>query len=117
MRSWDQYLLVDPPPASKSHFVTGLEFANATPKPTLEAWKMPIYLPQTAGPHGVPLEVWGCARPVLYAHGDHRVSIQFRAGAGGPFKTVKTVTIKPDDCYFDVPVSFPSSGTVQLSWS
>jgi hypothetical protein len=117
MRSWDQYLLVDPSAESKSNFVTGLEFASGSPKPTYDAWRMPLYLPQTSGPRGVPLEVWGCARPVLYAPGARKLTIQFRSGPGGPFKTVKTVTVSPDNCYFDVPIKFASSGAVQTSWS
>jgi hypothetical protein len=117
MRSWDQYLLVDPPAESRSNFVTGLEFASGSPKPTLDAWRMPIYLPQINGPHGVPLEVWGCARPVLHAPGARKVAIQFRSGPSGAFKTLKTVKITPDDCYFDAPIKFPSSGTVQTLWS
>ena len=115
VRTWNQYLLVDPPP-TQSKFVTGLEFFNGTRKPIYDPWTVPIYVPQTKGSQGTPLEVWGCGRPVLFAHSGDHVAIQFRA-AGGAFKTLKTVKIRPDDCYFDVPVSFPSSGTVQLQWS
>jgi hypothetical protein len=79
---------------------------------------MPIYLPQTSTARGDALEVWGCARPALFAHGAaaQHAAVQFRA-AGGPFKTLKTVKITPEDCYFDVAVKFPSSGTVQISWT
>jgi len=119
VRTFDQYLLVDPPAGSHSKFDTGLEFANGTPKPIYEAWRMPLYLPLTAGRHGVPLEVWGCVRPVAYASGpgSEEALIQFRPVSGGGFKTVKTVKVSRRDCYFDAPIDFPSSGTVQVSWS
>ena len=119
VRSWDQFLLLDPPPESKSQFVTGLEFSNGTPKPTFDAWRMPIYLPQTSGSSSSPLEVWGCARPVAYAGqaAADRAAIQFRPGSGGSFRTVKTAKISQQDCYFDALVRFPSSGTVRIAWS
>jgi hypothetical protein len=118
LRSWDQYLLVDPPP-SASRFVTGLEFSDRLPKPTLAAWRMPIFVPRTAVPGGMPLEVWGCARPVRYARGaqSRRVALQFRPVSGGSFTTRKEVRISPQDCYFDVPLTVASSGTVRLEWS
>jgi hypothetical protein len=47
----------------------------------------------------------------------HHAAIQFRPASGGAFKTVKTVKVSPQDCYFDSLVRFPSSGTVQIAWS
>jgi hypothetical protein len=119
IRMWDQYLLLDPPPASKSNFVTGLAFYTGAPKPTYDAWRLPVYLPQTSGAAHAPLEVWGCVRPVRYAADPaaHHAAIQFRPASGGAFKTVKTVKVSPQDCYFDSLVRFPSSGTVQIAWS
>jgi hypothetical protein len=118
VQTWNQYLLVDPP-ASASQFATGLEFANGTPKPTLAAWTMPIFLPRTSGSRGTPLEVWGCARRVRDATGagPQRVAIQFRAASGGQFRTMARAPITHADCYFDRLLTFPSSGTVRLSWS
>jgi hypothetical protein len=117
LRSWDQYLLVDPPAGGPSRFVTGLEFANRVPKPTYIAFRMPIYLPSTTQRGGSGLEVWGCLRPAYYEPGSRRASIQLQPGSGGPFKTVRSVTLKGGSCYFDVTVRFPSGGRVRVAWS
>jgi hypothetical protein len=121
IRSWDQYLLVDPPTGGPSHFVTGLEFANGVQKPSYAAYRMPIYLPATRASSGHELEVWGCVRPARYARLDtgapQRVQIQLRPRAGSAFKTVRTVTITDPNGYFETNVRFASSGTVRLAWS
>lgn len=118
IRSFDQYLLADPPPSGPSQFDTGLEFANGTPKPSLAAYRMPLFLPRTTAARGQPLEVWGCVRPVAYASGlgADQAQIQFRAGSGGRFSTVRTVRVSPAECYFDVRVAFPGSGVVRVAW-
>ena len=113
LRSWDHYLLVDPP--LPSHFDTGLRFGSDTPKPTLAAFRMPIYLPVTDH-RGGDLEVWGCARPANYAPRPQHVDIQLQAGGHGGFSTVRSVPLGPS-CYVDVSVHFRSGGNVRLAWS
>jgi hypothetical protein len=121
IRSWDQYLLVDPPPGGPSQFVTGLEFFDGVQKPSFAAYRMPIYLPVTHAGRGHPLVVWGCVRPAHYAKLDtgmpQQVRIELMPRAGGPFKIIHQVTITSSDGYFEVGVPFPSSGTVRLAWS
>lgn len=121
IRSWDQYLLVDPPAGGRSNFVTGLEFANGVQKPSYAAYRMPIYLPATHARAGMRLEVWGCVRPAHYVARDtgapQRAQIQLQARAGAPFKTVETVQITDANGYFDTTVRFGSSGIVRLAWS
>jgi hypothetical protein len=116
LRSWDHYLLADPPPGGPSKFVTGLEFANGVPKPTYAAYRLPIYLPVTShGSRG--LEVWGCVRPAYYEPSPQHAEIQLQRGAGGPFKTVSSVSLTSSSCYFDVTVRFPSAGNVRIAWT
>ncbi len=68
IRSYDQYLLTDPPTASAvGGFATGLEFKDGSKKEMFYAFRMPVFLPVTSAGHGTPLEVWGCARPAPYA--------------------------------------------------
>ena len=117
IHSFDQYLLTDPPAGGPSRFDSGLEFADGRPKPTLAAFRLPLYLPRTRATRGEPLEVWGCVRPARYAPGAERGLIQFSPGRGRPFRTLSTVTVTPRDCYFDVRITFPSSGLVELTWS
>lgn len=121
IRSYDQYLLSDPDPASGSHFVTGIEFADGQPKPDVyDAYRMPLWLPVTRAAKRTALEVWGCVRPAPAAgrteHRPQRVAIEF-APAGGPFTVARRVTLTPaGGCYFDVRVRFPGSGSVRLGW-
>jgi hypothetical protein len=118
IRSYDQYLLVDPP---AGNFATALEYSNGTPKPGFYAYRMPIYLPVTQTDRGHPLLVWGCVRPAHFArretHQAQRVQIQFHPSSGGSFRTVKTVRITDRYGYFEVLDVFPSSGAVRLAWS
>lgn len=115
-----QYLLQDVP-LKASGFASGLLFLSGQPKATYFAYRMPIFMPRISSRRGQALDVWGCARPARYAAADtHRpqlVDIQFQARSSPRFATVKTVTLASNRCYFDVRVSFPSSGTVRLAWS
>jgi hypothetical protein len=112
--SYDQYLLVDPVSGS---FASGLETVNGVHKPSFDAYRMPLFLPTTSTRRGRSLEVWGCVRPAHFARGPQQVAIRFRAGSAGAFTTVKTVRITNPRGYFDVRVTFPSSGQVDLAWS
>jgi hypothetical protein len=117
IRSYDQFLLEDPPPASLSQFDTGLEFAGGVPKPTLAAFRLPIFLPVTRASAGAPLLVWGCVRPARYTPLPQRVRIELRPHGSSGFKVIDTVSITNRDGYFDVRVRFPSSGAVRLDWA
>jgi hypothetical protein len=121
IRSYDQYLLMDPPASSGSKFVTGLEFANGGRKPSYAAYRMPIFLPVTRAQRGQALDVWGCVRPAHHVEAAtgqlQQALIELQPTAGAPFRTVASVSIKNVHGYFDVRVRFPSSGTVRLAWS
>ncbi len=118
MRSWDHYLLVDPPVGGPSHFFTGLEFSDPTltPKATYAAFQMPVYLPVTHGSAARSLEVWGCVRPVNDVASPPPAEIQLQPGGHGAFRTIRTVAVTAGNCYFDVRVRFPSGGEVRLAW-
>ncbi len=125
IQSTMQYLLGDPLPATRSNdyggFASGLIAFNGTPKPTYDAYRLPLYLPVTATTSGNSLEVWGCARPAHVAASDtgdpQLVEIQFQANSRGPYKTVQNLAITDPHGYFDTRVMFDSSGRVRLSWS
>lgn len=118
--SWDQYLLADPPPGASS-FDTGLLFYGGKPKALYDAFRMPLHLPVTTASSGHALVVWGCVRPARYAmlrsHRPQVAEVQLQPAAGGAFKTVKRVTLVDPYGYFDVPVTFPSSGLVRVEWT
>jgi hypothetical protein len=118
--SWDQYLLADPAPGQSS-FDTGVEFYGGKHKALYDAFRMPIYLPVTTVQSGRAVVVWGCVRPAHYLIGHSRAPqvalIQLAPNTGGPFKTVKRLTLTDPYAYFDTPVTFRSSGVVRISWS
>ena len=68
-------------------------------------------------PKGKQVEVWGSARPAHFAKGTQKVQIRFRSGSKGDFKTLKTVTLHNKRGYFDIKMSFPSSGQVKTEWN
>jgi hypothetical protein len=120
VRSFDQYLLVDPPGNGESNFVTGLEFADGGPKATYFAYRMPLWLPQTTFQRGQAIEVWGCVRPARYARmetgHEQMARIQFQRASTGPFVTVAMVRVGPS-CYLDSEHAFPGSGAIRAAWS
>ncbi len=120
LRSYDQFLLSDPPTANAAGgFATGLQFADHTPKAMYPAFRLPIFLPVTSASAGTALEVWGCARPAAYLQGAarHPVEIQFRAQGASQFTTVQSVPITDPHGYFDTRVTFTHSGGVRLAWT
>jgi hypothetical protein len=120
-----QYLLEDPNPSvgvpEFGGFADGLKFFGGAPKPSYDAYRMPLYLPSTSTRRGRSLEVWGSVRPAHYAQQATRrsqsVQIQFQNRSRGGFSTVKTVRITDLRGYFDVRVAFKGSGSVRLAWS
>ncbi|HWF54895.1 MAG TPA: hypothetical protein VG223_09725 [Solirubrobacteraceae bacterium] len=115
MRSYDQYLLEDPP-TSASAFDTGLVFYGGHPKATFDAFRLPLYLPQTTQTAGGSLEVWGDVRPAHF-YSTKSVEIEFARGASAAYTPVRTLTPGDPEGYFDALVRFPASGTVRLAWS
>ena len=111
IKSYMQYLLVDPP---GGNFASGLEFASGTPKADYDAYRVPLFMPSTSARRGRPLEVWGGARASRFG-GSRSVAIQFQAGSRGSFQTLKVVPLSSHG-YFDVRQAFSGSGTIRLVW-
>ncbi|MEA2144985.1 MAG: polysaccharide biosynthesis protein PslG [Solirubrobacteraceae bacterium] len=122
IRSYDQYLLSDPVTANASGgFATGLELANGTPKPTYDAYRMPLYLPRPHAATGQAVEVWGCVRPAAYARRDsgapQTALVEFATGPGAPFRILQRVPITDPQGYFDTRVMLPSRGVVRIAFT
>jgi hypothetical protein len=124
--SFAQYTLRDSYPAIKKYdygeFASGLINYNGTPKPGFAAWRMPFFLPKTTFSQGVPLEVWGDLRPEHYVsldlpYSQESVKILFKASGTQTFSPLDVVPIRSKQGYFDTEVTFPSTGTVELSWT
>ncbi|MGI8414381.1 MAG: hypothetical protein ACR2LV_11540 [Solirubrobacteraceae bacterium] len=122
VRSYDQYLLIDPPTSpSRAPFESGLQFASGVRKPSYDAYRMPLYLPRTTSTPGQPLEVWGCVRPARFVHLDtgkrQAVRLEFQPHGRGAFEPMRIVRLTDPYGYFDVREAFATSGTLRLRWS
>lgn len=116
--SYAQYLLTDP---SNRRFMSGLYFADGKPKPSLDAYRMPLFMPATRAPRARKLEVWGGVRPAYYTQlapeDPPQALVQFRKRGSGTFRTIKVVTITNPCGYFDLHLQFTTSGTLRTEWT
>ena len=119
--SYDQYLLQDGMPNSATNnggFASGLYTSAGKPKATLNAYRLPLWLPSTTlrGPGRD--KVWGEARPAGWAakatKQTQSVQIQFQAHGKGAWKTIDTVK---SNGYFLVRPTFRESGNVRLQYT
>jgi hypothetical protein len=109
VRSAAQFELEDAP-LSTLTFQTGLEFVNGTPKPSLGAYRMPIFV-TTSGRKRV--RVWGQARSAPDG-APVRVEILNQRKAGAAFTTVATAAVNRKGF---VDVKLPRRpGTWRLRW-
>jgi hypothetical protein len=118
--SYDQYL-IDDPIATKSNptpgFLTGLYTAGGQPKATLDAYRLPVWLPQSTVRAGARTEIWGGARPAVFAGtGAQTLQIQMQKG-GGSWTTIQTVSVSPTTGYFDLHVKLPYGGNLRLAYT
>ncbi len=125
IRSFEQYLLYDPYRPTRANnwggFASGLLSWNGVQKATYYAWRLPLYLPVTRARPGHALQVWGCIRPARFGELDtgspQTAQIQFAPRASGNYTTLRTVTVGAGSCYFDLHMTFPSSGKVRLAYT
>ena len=68
IRSYNQYLLSDPP-AGRVAFRYRAPVRRRDAEALLRAFRLPIYLPVSQAASGAPLLVWGCVRPALNTAG------------------------------------------------
>jgi hypothetical protein len=121
--SYDQYELQDPPPLPGkklyARFASGVVTYQGQRKPGWYAVRMPIWLPAAHQKHGGATEVWGQVGPAKTYASSRRApaEIQFKPSSGGAWKTLKTVSTRTAEGYFDVPVTVPASGSVRIRWT
>jgi hypothetical protein len=126
VQSFMQYLLFDPPgiPSRANDwggYASGLVSWNNKQKPTFDAWRLPVWMPVTAGRRGARLEIWGCARPAFFAlrarPGDaDLVAVRFRPRGSTVFRTLTLIPVTSPRGYFDTRLAIPGSGTIRLGW-
>lgn len=124
-----QYLLDDPSPTigtpERGGFASGLIFYptvdHGAAKPSLDAYRLPLFLPSARARRGRSLQVWGAVRPAPYAvadgDGPQYAEIQFAPASSHAWTTLAKVQVTSRRGYFETPVRFPSSGSVRILWS
>ncbi|MFL5824601.1 MAG: hypothetical protein ACJ764_14305 [Solirubrobacteraceae bacterium] len=115
-----QFLLVDvKPPAHptlrqwKGVFDSGLEFANGSPKPSLAAYRLPIWLPKAH--HGPKVTVWGQLRPANHHRTQHGV-IQFQRKGTSKWTRLHRLQTGSTEGFVFTHVSIGRPGRVRLGW-
>jgi hypothetical protein len=123
VRGLTQFLLVDYPPKPHSRrnsalywstFQTGLEYMDGSPKPSFNAFRVPIWLPVAR--HGGSVEIWGQLRSI---DGSNTQSgeIDFQPQGSGSWQPIAAVQAGSPAGFFDDRVSIPGPGLVRLTWS
>ena len=110
IRSVAQYKLVDD--TIVSSFQSGLRFFDGTPKPSYDAYRLPLWITRKGSAR---LRVYGQVRPLANG-GTTRVQLQNAALGTGPFRTVKTITVRSANNTFLVTVP-RREGRWRLRWT
>lgn len=119
LRSYMQYLLMDPSHASGPYagFASGLIFPWGVRKASYPAYNLPVWMPKTSFSHRSKAEIWGEARPARFERGQS-VQIQFsKTSSTTGFTTLQSVKKLNRAGYFDLKMKFPSSGFVRLAFT
>jgi hypothetical protein len=121
LATYDQYLLQDAQPIPgrpAPGFNTGLYTSSGKPKVTVNAYRLPVWMPKQTVHKGAKAEIWGAARPSTFAAASaRRVAIQMQQGGHGAWKTIHTVKASAKTGYFDVRPKLPYSGKLRLSYT
>lgn len=120
VRALSQFLLYDSPPDKAyrrgtprywSTFQTGLLFAGGTPKPSLSAYRLPIFIADPVLRHGR-VFVWGRVRP---ARGAVEVALQWRSGSGR-VSILRARSSRGVGPVLATAVQLPGPGQLRLVW-
>jgi hypothetical protein len=123
VRTLSQFLLRDAgpdrayPPGSVrywSSFQTGLEYHDGRPKPSLAAYRLPVFIPQPTFAAGTAVGVWAMLRPAPPGTAAHAL-IQWRS-ARGAFRTLAVRRARAADRVLLAAVKPPGSGLIRVVW-
>ncbi len=96
-------------------FQTGLEFVGGAPKPALQAFRLPIWLPVRR--HGSAVTVWGQLRPANHATIQAGL-VEYEPRGTNTWKATSGDTVFTNNSagFFLARVPIPSPGSVRLAW-
>lgn len=118
-----QFLLVDSPPDLAyppgnpkrwATFQTGLEFVSGQPKPSLAAYRLPIFIARAHVAAGGDVGLWAMLRTAP-SGSDQHATIQWRP-PGGAFRSVAQADAARRTRILTASVHVPGSGEVRVRW-
>jgi hypothetical protein len=124
VRAMSQFLLYDALPNASyprgsqgywSTFQTGLLYAGGAAKPSLNAYRLPIFVPDPRFGGDRKVLVWGRLRPAPHAI-SQRAQIQWRP-ASGSYRTLATVSVADPSGTLTTEVHVPGPGAVRIAWA
>ena len=118
--SYAQYLLNDPAKLKNvGLFASGLFTDRGAPKATLNAYRLPIWMPTQRLRKGQNAYIWGGARPAPAAYSATRTPqrVELQQRRGGSWQTLATVTVNRSTGYFTTHHRFTASGAVRLAYT
>lgn len=122
VRALTQFLLVDSPPKQGerkgtplywSTFQTGLELQNGQAKPSLTAFRIPIWLPVAR--HGPSADIWGQLRPANHT-ATQTAYVEFIPRGTTRWTQLAQVQTTSPEGFLSNHVAIPSAGELRLAW-
>jgi hypothetical protein len=116
VRTLNQYQLYDSPPNPK-FFQTGLLYADGKPKPSLAAYRLPVFLPHPTLGAGRQVYVWAMLRDAPRGS-TQRAEVQWRPASGaGAYRTLRQVTVAGPSEVLTATVTVPGPGDLRVQWT
>ena len=122
IRSHSQFLLTDDLPKAGLQpddsgywgtFQTGLVRLNGTNKPSFDAYRLPIHIPQPIVRRGQSVRVWGQVRP---AAAGTAPQVRIQQLRGSSWQTLKTLRASSGRGFINATVRPSASGRLRLAW-
>lgn len=113
VRALSQFLLVDGGDPIGLTFQSGLKYRSGKAKPSMAAYRFPIWLPQRAARRGSPITVFGLARTAPPGAATP-VSVQFRKRGAKRWRTLATRPASKPRGYLQLRVRMPGTGAIRL---
>ena len=124
VRALSQFLLYDSPPDASfrpgtqgywSTFQTGLLYQNGAAKPSYQAYRLPIFVPDPSVAKGAQMLIWAMLRPAPHNSSQH-AQVQWQPAGGGGFRTLASVGTHNPNAVLVLRLTVPGTGTVRIAW-
>jgi hypothetical protein len=123
IRALAQFLLYDDRPRQGatpgtlsywSTFQSGLFYAGGRAKPSLAAFRLPIWVPHAH--HGASVTVWGEIRPAAHDQVQY-AEVEYRAGSRAPWENLVEVATSNPEGFLLSHIAIAHSGQIRLAWA